>query len=122
MRTKPSGWDLLAVIAVVVCAALLFVLPLLQEETGRTLVVTTPSGQSEYALDADRELAITSNGYTLVIVIHNGTAWVRESDCADHVCVASGTVSRSGETIVCAPSGVSVTVKGGDDDVDFVAG
>ena len=68
----------------------------------------------------DRVYAI--NGDKPIIKIVDGKAFVRESSCPDGVCISSGAISKTGETIICAPAGVSLTVKGGDGNVDFVAG
>ena len=121
-RTKPSVWDAFAALAVVLLACACLLLPLLWQKTGTVLLISTSEGTHEYALDTDRKITVTSNGITLEVVIRNGAAYVRESECEDGVCRASGKISRSGESIVCAPAGVRLLVKGGERDVDFVAG
>ena len=84
--------------------------------------MTTPEGSQRYSLAEDREWMLESNGITLQLSIRDGRACVRASDCPDHVCVQSGWIGRAGETVLCAPAGVMLTVKGGEGDVDFVAG
>ena len=84
--------------------------------------ITTPDGVQVYSLSEARELTFSSNGVTLTVVIENGEVFVKESDCPDGVCVAGGRISKSGETILCAPAKILLTVKGGDGNVDFVAG
>ena len=121
-RTRFSVWDAVAVAAVVLAAVVLTVIPLMRTDTASVLVVTTPEGSSEYALSESRELTLTSRGVTLHITVANGEVYVSHSDCPDSVCVASGRICRAGETILCAPAGVTLTVKGGGEDVDFVAG
>lgn len=121
-RTRFSVWDAVAVAAVVLAAVVLTVIPLMRTDTASVLVVTTPEGSSEYALSESRELTLTSRGVTLQITVANGEVYVSHSDCPDGVCVASGRICCAGETILCAPAGVTLTVKGGGEDVDFVAG
>ena len=65
---------------------------------------------------------MTSGGVHLVVVIDGGAVWVEEADCPDLVCKHTGKVSRGGDVILCVPAGVRILVKGGDGDVDFVAG
>ena len=120
-QTKITFRDILAVLAILIAAALIF-LPAVWKKDGATLLVTTPDGDFSYPLSKDRRETVVSGGITLVIVIEDGKAWVSESDCPDGVCRASGKISRSGEVILCAPAGVTLTVKGGSGDVDFVAG
>ena len=121
-RTRFSLWDALAVLAVLCGARLLFFHPWMPATKGETLLIHTPDGGSSYALTTNREVVLHANGYTLCVVIENGEAYVRTSDCHDGVCLASGRIGKSGQTILCAPAGVRLTVKGGDGDVDFVAG
>ena len=121
-RTKPSFGDLIAAVAVLLIAVLLIWHPWQGRADGEILVIVTPDETIEYTLSENRTIELESRGIHLCIEIADGKAFVRESDCPDGVCVASASISRTGETILCAPAGVSLTVKGGDGDVDFVAG
>ena len=121
-RTKLSFGDAIAAVAVLLIAALLIWHPWQGSQAGETVVIVTPEETFEYALSENHTLEIESRGVHLYIEITDGKAFVRESDCLDGVCIASASISKTGETIICAPAGVSITVKGGDGDVDFVAG
>ena len=122
LRTRVSLWDVAAIALVLLLSGLLIVLPLLWSGDGAYLEISTPEGSWAYSLREDREIRLHSRGIELVVRIESGTAYVSTSDCPDGVCVASGRISRSGETVICAPAGVRLLVKGGDADVDFVAG
>ncbi len=121
-RTKPSFGDVIAAVAVLLVAVLLLWHPWQTRDAGETLVIVTPDETFEYALSENTVIHIESRGVHLCIEIADGKASVSESDCPDGVCVASASISRTGETILCAPAGVTLKVKGGDGDVDFVAG
>lgn len=121
-RTKLSIVDILSVAVVLLCAVLLLWQPWKADEKGDAVIITSELGRSEYTLTEDRTISLTSNGVTLTVEISGGAVTVLESDCPDGVCKASGRISRAGETIVCAPAGVSISVKGAKNDVDFVAG
>lgn len=114
--------DWIAFAAVLLLAALLAILPLLTARTGALLVVTTPEGEMLYPLSQNDCFEIVSQGITLSVVIEDGAAYVKESTCPDGVCRSTRPISKSGETVLCAPAGVTLTVRGGDGDVDFVAG
>ena len=74
----------------------------------------------EYPLYIDAEY--TLNGGTNILTIENGTARMSYSDCPDHVCEITGKVRFVGETIVCLPNKLTVTVTGNSDDaIDFVS-
>ena len=121
-RTKPSFGDLLAAVAVLLVAVLLLWHPWQKNDAGKTVVIVTPTETFEYSLSENTTVKIESRGITLFVTIMNGQVDVYKSDCPDGVCVNSEPISKAGETVICAPAGVSVSVKGGDGDVDFVAG
>lgn len=121
-RTKITAIDAIAAVSVLLAALLIVIFPLFCAKEGRTLVITTAQGSTEYALSEVRELTLTENGVTLTVVIADGCAYVAHSDCSDGVCVSSGRISREGETVLCAPAGVTLRIKGGGGDVDFIAG
>ena len=75
-----------------------------------------------YSLSENRTIEVTSNGIRLTVVIDGGEVWVKDADCPDLVCKHTGKISRGGEVILCAPAGLRIQVRGGGDDVDFVAG
>ena len=71
------------------------------------------------------ERTVTSNGYTLQIVLTETEAWVEASDCPTQDCVHTGRISRNGQSIVCLPARVIVQLvggDGGDPGVDAVVG
>ena len=47
------------------------------------------------------------------VVIGDGCATITDADCPDRLCVQRGRIDRSGQTVVCLPHGVVVTVRGG---------
>lgn len=75
-----------------------------------------------YSLAEPQEIPVdTDYGHNLV-VIENGKAHMEEADCPDHYCEEQGSISKSGETIVCLPHKLVVeTVNAEENDVDVVA-
>lgn len=120
-RDRISVCDVLIVLAVLGAALLLLWSPWSDRQTGGTLIVTTPDASLSYSLSVDRTFTVSSNGITLTVEIRDGAAFVSDSNCPDGVCRHSGQISRSGEAILCAPAGITLTVKGGDG-LDFIAG
>ena len=47
---------------------------------------------------------------------------VSESDCPNQDCVHSGAISRAGQSVVCLPARVAVTLEGAAADYDLIAG
>ena len=73
-----------------------------------------------YPLDQDRVVSL--NGGTNVLAIQDGAVWIQEADCPDHVCMLMGKINRSGQVITCLPNLLTVTVEGGEQTVDIIAG
>ena len=73
----------------------------------------------ELPLNEDTQIVLGDGGRTNVLVIENGTARVIEASCPDQICVNHGAVRYAGESIVCLPHKLVVTVEGGQaSDVD----
>ena len=70
-----------------------------------------------YSLAIDREVEILSgeNGEEKnLLVIRGGKAYVSSATCPDGICAGHRPISRVGESIVCLPHGVVITVVGED--------
>ncbi len=64
-----------------------------------------------YPLNVDKEIEIEHRGEVVnKIVIENGYCYMEEAECPDHLCIKQGKVNKSGQTIVCLPNRVVVTV------------
>ena len=76
-----------------------------------------------YPLDEDREIEVTENGHTNHITIKDGQVSMSYSTCLNQVCVNTGAISETKDSIVCLPNRVVVEIissgdgKGGDADV-----
>jgi len=67
------------------------------------------------SLSTDRTIQLTGvGGGTNTLVIKNGKADMTEADCPDQICVKHRAVSKKGESIVCLPHQIVVTVTGGE--------
>lgn len=79
------------------------------QENAATAVVTV-DGMERYrcSLFIEREIAIDD---TNVLIIKDGTADMITADCPDQICVKHEPISRAGETIICLPNKVVVTIE-----------
>ena len=82
---------------------------------GDTVTVTVDKKlYGTYSLDTDTTVEIrTSEGETAYnrLVIRDGKAYVEEANCPDGICAAHKPISREGESIVCLPHRVVITVQ-----------
>ena len=117
---RPTGWDGLVVLAVVVLAAasawMVWRGP--AGEGNLTAVVSVDGAEVERIdLEAYGEPRTYShNGYTLTVNLRpDGEAGVRveTSDCPTQDCVHTGTITRAGQSIVCLPARIIIQLQGG---------
>ena len=75
---------------------------------------------ARFPLDSDR-VWVWEGGNTLVI--EHGTARVTEASCPDGICVRHAPIRYAGESIICLPHRLEITVVGGEtSQIDAVAG
>lgn len=65
----------------------------------------------EYRLDKDQTIEIRG---TNLLEIRDGKADMTDADCPDKLCVEQKAISKNGESIVCLPNQVVVTVTTGE--------
>lgn len=75
-----------------------------------------------YDLLTEQEIIIKdNNGYTLMnVLIKNGKVQVLTSNCPDKICIESGSIELSGQTIICLPNQVVIKIISDDDTIDGV--
>ena len=141
-KLTPGKYDLIVVAAVLALAALLgvrFWLPS-EPESGTLLAVVEIDGAEvdrfTLAQAAEETRTYTNNGVTLTVApcatvkrdaetrTQTETAGVRvvSSDCPTQDCVHTGQISRAGQSIVCLPAHIVITLAGADADYDLITG
>ena len=122
---KPNFWDGIVVLAVIALAAAA-ALTIWQSgpESGALTAVVSADGQEiDRFTPADLEKEPRSyahNGYTLTVAAEDGGVRVAEADCPTQDCIHTGTISRSGQSIVCLPARIVIQLIGGQPDGDAV--
>ena len=89
---------------------LLFVVIMTKKEGSVAVVEINGVAAGEYPLSENGEFNL--NGGTNVLVIENGVAYLNYSNCPDHTCEKTGKIKYIGQTIICLPNRVSITIKG----------
>ena len=67
-------------------------------------------GKTTEIISLDEAYEKQING--VVICCEKGEIYIKESNCPDKVCMRSGRISKSGESIICAPNRVAVKING----------
>jgi Uncharacterized protein conserved in bacteria len=98
-----------ALLVISMAGCLILFLP----ETGREYVSVRKNGEEIALLPLDTDCAF-SVGDGNIIEIKDGTVRMTYADCPDKICVRTGSISHSGQSIVCAPNKVVILIVGGN--------
>lgn len=109
-----NDWFLIA--AILASAMLIFIFLMLFQQKGARVVVTVDGKRlAAYSLDETVSKDIESSFGVNHLVIEGGVATVTDADCKDKLCVYQKAISRKGETIVCLPHKLVITIEGAED-------
>lgn len=107
--------DIIVIGLILIFALLSFVILKLTRERGAFAEVSV-NGENvaSYSLNEDvRETIWTPDGAYNTLCIKDGKVYICEADCRDGLCMQQGKKSDIGETIVCLPHKLVITVTGG---------
>ncbi len=118
---KKKLWHDLILVAVCLFVSLgLWLGVTLWKKPGEIAVVSVDGEEiGRFSLSEDREEVIETKNGKNILIIKDGKADMTEASCPDGLCVRQRAVSKTGETIVCLPNRVTVTIIGGDASVDL---
>jgi hypothetical protein len=107
--------DLIFILSLLAAVFLLGLAFFLLRGEGDTVTVTV-DGESfgTYPLSEDRTVEILTGereAQRNLLIIRDGKAYMAEASCPDGICTAHRPISRRGESIVCLPHRVVVTVR-----------
>lgn len=121
---KPTKYDALVAAAVLLLAAVLGVrVWFTPARTAAELVVTVNGAVAERLPLRDAARSYSGNGYTLHLTVNESGARVDWADCPTQDCVRTGTISRVGQSIVCLPARIVISLEGATDaPYDAIAG
>lgn len=109
--------DIILIIALLLVGIVtLIIWHFLYNETGNKVTVEQRGEEiGTFPLNNDTEIPIEYKGEEVnFLVIEDGYCYMKEAECPDHLCIKQGKIDKVGQTIVCMPNRVVVTVVGGD--------
>jgi hypothetical protein len=74
-----------------------------------------------YSLEGEHKITIRDGKELNVVKISGGKVTMESANCKNQVCVHHSPVSRTGESIVCLPHKIVVSIKGGDNEYDAIS-
>lgn len=119
---KKYRLDIIIIAAILLVSLSLLLIVTLSKEEGSVVVVEI-DGTTVATYPLDKNALYSLNGGSNVLVIEDGVAYMSYSNCPDHTCEKTGKIRYVGQTIICLPNKIAVTIKGGNADggVDFVS-
>jgi len=116
-KLRPNGWDALVALAVVLLAVFCVSVTWLGSTDADLRAVISVDGTEVERIDLTKlaepvEKVVQANGYTLRLTLDASGVTMAESDCPTQDCVHTGTVARSGQSIVCLPARVIIQLEG----------
>ena len=105
---KLKRLDIILIISLLFAALVLFVVFSYIKRTGERVVIKqndTVVYRGE--LSKDGEVSLKHN----TVKIENGRVFMKSADCKNQICVKTGKISKSGETIICLPNKVIVEIE-----------
>lgn len=112
LKTHRNDVILVAVL-IALGGVLALYLRLTQQDGGLARVQIDGETVMELPLSQDARVELGEPGRGNLLIIENGTARVERADCPDQVCVRQGAVRYNGESIVCLPHKLIVSIEGG---------
>ena len=114
LKTHRNDVLLIATLLVLAGALALF-LGLTRHDGGYISVSVHGEIVAELPLDEDASLPIGTEEGSNLLIVEDGAARMESADCPDLLCVKMGSIRWAGESIVCLPHQVVVTVEEGPD-------
>ena len=107
------------VIAVLIAAALGGYFLLGRSDRGGVAVIKA-DGVVVKKLPLNYDTVYRYADYDMEFTVSDGKICVSDADCHDRVCVHTGYISGSFQSIVCLPNKITVTIESGGGDIDVV--
>ncbi|MBR6084684.1 MAG: NusG domain II-containing protein [Spirochaetales bacterium] len=114
--------DIALILAVLAVGATILLVTRNNREQGAYVVVMVQNKEiARYSMTNNGVYDIyDNNGNTNKIEIRDGRVRMLEASCPNHLCIRQGWIRFEGQSIVCLPNKVTVTVRGTGDGFDFV--
>lgn len=107
---KKKDWILIT--AILVIAGIFFVIHMIQTKTEDARVEIHVDGElyGTYEIAGNQKINIQD---TNILEIKDGEVKMKEADCPDQICVNQKAISKEGESIICLPNKIVVSIVGG---------
>ena len=115
--------DIILAVILVITGISASVFSVMNISDGQTVVVSVAGEEyGRYNLSEDQNIVVKQDGHSNEIIIKDGSVSMVFSDCKNQVCVNTGAVSKTSQSIVCLPNKVMVEIEeGGEPEYDAIS-
>ncbi len=83
------------------------------QETAATIEIRQGNEEPVYvSLHEDQTIDLSRGEFVNIIRIEKGIVFMEEANCRDQLCVKKGHITHVGDSIVCLPHRIAVTILG----------
>lgn len=120
MRLKKRDWAL--ILGLLLLAGALQAAAMLNRAPAAEALISV-SGMQVRVMPLDEAGSFTGEGALGPFTVEAGTGGIRmtHSTCPDGLCIRQGLIARTGQSIVCLPNQVAVTLSGAGGPMDAVS-
>ena len=112
MRKYIKLVDLIIVLIVLISS--IFMTRIFARDVARYAIICVNGNEyGRYNIDKKQTIEVVTQYGRNVVVIDDKKVWVSETDCKDKVEVNAGSISKPGQSLVCLPNRLVVTIEGG---------
>ncbi len=111
---------LIIIIVILLCLLIIF---LRNGNNGKSAIISI-NGKTAAVIPLSKESEHFSvkGADNIFFTVHNGCIYVDSSDCTDKICMKTGKINKCGESIICLPKKVSVTISDSTENADVIVG
>ena len=122
MNRKKLVRDIALILIILALSTAILIVTRSRKEQGAYVIVMVENTEiARYSMTVNGIYDINANnGKTNRIEIRDGRVRMIEASCPNHLCIRQGWISLEGQSIVCLPNRVTVTVHGTGGGFDFV--
>ena len=107
--------DFIVIAVVLICAVGIWLYPAFSQ-TGGVAKISQNDATQFIPLKDSREITLEN----ATVKVENGTISIVDATCPDLVCVKTGAISRQGQSIICVPNHIVITIEG-EQEIDAIS-
>lgn len=113
MNKQKTKWDIILLLGIISIALIVWMIRGIMNRGEADMAIVYQDGReiSRYPLTVDETITIPygEQEYNL-LMISGGAALVSDADCPDRLCVSQREICKKGESIICLPHKLVITI------------